>query len=368
MKLRYKISIGLLLFIALGVSVLVMALSYESECPPATSTAAGANTMKAVRYYCYGSPEVIRIEHVDKPEIADNQVLVRVENAAVNPLDWHYMRGEPYLMRLMAGFGTPKDPRLGVDFSGTVEAVGRSVTKFKPGDAVFGGVTGAFSEYVKVSEDRAIAHKPVNVNFEQAASVAVAGVTALQGLRDHGGLEPGQKVLINGASGGVGSFAVQIARSIGAEVTGVCSTRNVELVRSLGADYVIDYKQANFTELDKKYDVILDNVGNHSISDVRRALEPDGTLVMVGTSSKGNFIGPFLRPLVAKMTEPFVSQEMKGFIAQLRQEDLQLLADLMQSGELTPAVDRTYSLEETADAIAYSETGHARAKIVIQVR
>lgn len=368
MKLRYRIGIGFLLFVVIAVLALGVALSYESECPPSADRPAGANTMKAIRYHCYGSPDVLRLENVEKPEISDKQILVKVHAAAVNPLDWHYMRGEPYLMRLIAGFGAPRDPRLGVDFAGTVEAVGARVTRFKPGDEVFGAAGGAFAEFVKISEDRGVAHKPANISFEQAAAVPVAGVTALQGLRDHGGLQPGQSVLINGASGGVGPFAVQIAKALGAEVTGVCSTRNVDMVRSIGADHVIDYKQENFTELGRRYDVILDNVGNHSLGDLRGVLEPEGTLVMVGASDMGNFIGPLWRPLVSRLTDVFVSQSLKGFIAKNRKDDTIALAELMEAGKLRPVIDRIYPLSEVPDAIRYSETGHARAKIVIEVR
>lgn len=368
MKLRYKIGIGFLAVIALGLTALAIAMSYESECPPPATTPAGANTMKAIRYHCYGSPVVLRLENVEKPTIADDQILVKVHAASANPLDWHYVRGEPYIMRLFVGFGAPKDPRLGVDFAGTVEAVGPRVTRFNPGDEVFGGAGGAFAEYIKVSERRGVALKPDNISFEHAAAVGVAGITALQGLRDHGRLQPGHKVLINGASGGVGTFAVQIAKSMGAEVTGVCSGRNVDMVRSLGADHVIDYSKENFTELNQRYDVILDNVGNHSLGDLRRALEPEGTLVIVGTSSTGDFVGPLWRPLIARMMDPFVSQNFENFIAQFSYEDLNLLAGLMRNNEMRPVIDRIYPLSEVPDAIRYSESGHARAKIVIEVR
>ncbi len=367
MKLRYRIGIGFLSVVVLALVALAIALSYESACPPPGDGYTGANSMKAYRYYCYGGPEVLRLEDVEKPTISDSEVLVRVHAAAVNPLDWHYMRGEPYLMRLVAGMNAPTDPRLGVDFSGTVEAVGSAVSKFSPGDEVFGGAGGAFGEYVKFSEDRGVALMPANVSFQEAASVPVAAITALQGLRDIGGLQPGQKVLINGASGGVGPFAVQIAKAIGAEVTGVCSARNADMVRSIGADHVIDYKEQDFTELGKRYDLILDNVGNHSLGDLTDALEPSGTLVMVGSSNKGSFIGPIWRPLAARITDPFVSQELKGFIAKLRQADMITLAELMQAGKMKPQIDRVYTLDELSEAIEYSETGHARAKIVIDV-
>src|ERR1700719_4696462 len=241
MKLRYKILGVLGIVLAVGVASLALVMSHTSPCGPAPSPPAGATLMKGGVYRCYGSPEVLRYEDIAKPTPAEDEVLVKVRAASVNPLDWHYMEGTPYMVRIGAGFGKPENPRLGVDFAGTVEAVGRNVTRFKPGDEVFGGKFGAFAEYVAVREDRALALKPNNMTFEQAAAVPIAAVTALQALRDTGKLRPGQKVLINGASGGVGTFAVQIAKSLGAEVTGVCSTRNVDLVRSLGADHVIDY-------------------------------------------------------------------------------------------------------------------------------
>lgn len=323
--------------------------------------------MKAIQYHCYGPPEVLRLENVEKPDAVDDQILVKVRAASVNPLDWHYVRGEPYLMRLFAGFGAPRDPRLGVDFAGTVEAVGPRVRRFKPGDEVFGGAGGAFAEYVTVGERRGVALKPENITFEHAAAVGVAGITALQGLRDQGKLQSGHQVLINGASGGVGTFAVQIAKSMGAEVTGVCSSGNVEMVRSLGADYVIDYTKENFTELGKRYDVILDNVGNHSLGDLRRVMAPEGTLVIVGSSSRGNFIGPLWQPLVSRLIDPFVSQSYANFIAQFNPEDMSFLAGMMRDNTLRPVIDRIYPLNEVPDAIRYSETGHARAKIVIEV-
>jgi NADPH:quinone reductase-like Zn-dependent oxidoreductase len=323
--------------------------------------------MKGVALRCYGPPEVLQLEQLAKPIPADDQLLVKVHAAALNPVDWHYMRGSPYVMRLSSGIGAPSDSRVGVDFAGVVEAVGKNVTRFKPGDEVFGGADGAVAEYVVVRESRGVALKPANVTFDQASSVGVAALTALQGLRDHGGLKPGQKVLINGASGGVGTFAVQIAKHLGAEVTGVCSTRNVELVRSLGADYVIDYTQQDFTAGDKRYDLILDNVANRSLSELRRALQPTGTLIIVG-GAKGDWIGPIMPPLKAAMLQPFVDQKMSMFIARLEQKDMQLLGELMQTGAVTPVVDRRYPLSEVAKAMEYLEGGRARGKVVVTLQ
>jgi NADPH:quinone reductase-like Zn-dependent oxidoreductase len=263
--------------------------------------AAPDNPMQAIVYCDYGSPDVLKLEGVEKPTPKDDEVLVRVRAASVNPLDWHYMRGTPYLLRIEAGLRKPKIIRLGVDFAGTVEAVGKDVTQFKPGDDVFGGKTGAFAEYVSVRESRALALKPANMTFEQAAAVPIAAVTALQGLRDKGQVQPGQRVLINGASGGVGTFAVQIAKSLGANVTGVCSTRNVEMVRSIGADQVVDYTKDDYTKGGERYDVIIDNVGNHSLLDNRRVLNPKGKYVLIGGGgpNDGNWIGPMAGPVKA---------------------------------------------------------------------
>jgi len=323
--------------------------------------------MKAIVHRCYGSPDVLELEDVAKPTPDDNQVLVRVRAASVNPLDWHELRGSPYFMRLGSGLGAPGDIRLGVDFAGIVEAVGRNVSRFKPGDAVFGGVNGAFAEYVVVTQDRAIAIKPENVTFQQAASAPIAAVTALQALRDKGQVKAGQKVLINGASGGVGTFAVQIAKSMGAEVTGVCSTRNVDLVRSLGTDHVIDYTKEDYTESGQQYDVIVDMVSNHGLSANRRALTANGRLVIIG-GMKGDWLGPLANPLKAMVMSPFIGQEMGLMISRFRQVDLETLAGYMQSGQLMPVIDRSYPLEEVPDALRYSEEGHARGKIVVTIQ
>jgi NADPH:quinone reductase-like Zn-dependent oxidoreductase len=330
-------------------------------------SAAPTNPMKAIVYCDYGVPN-LKFQEIEKPIPEDDQLLVKVRAASVNPLDWHFIEGTPYVMRAMGvGFRKPKDTRLGVDFAGTVEAVGKNVTKFKPGDEVFGGRDGAFAEYVCVRESRAVALKPANVTFEQAASVPIAGITALQGLRDKGKVQPGQKVLINGASGGVGTFAVQIAKSFGADVTGVCSTRNVDLVRSIGADHVIDYTKEDFTKSDQRYDVMYDTVGNRSLLECRRVLTPKGKAVMIGGGGPGDqgLIGPLVGPIKLLMLSPFVSQQMGTFLAELNQKDLTFLADLMESGKVTPVIDKRYKLSELPQAIEYLEQGHARGKVVI---
>jgi NADPH:quinone reductase-like Zn-dependent oxidoreductase len=320
--------------------------------------------MKAIVHHGYGSPDVLRLEELDTPVPDDGQVLIRVRAAAVNPLDWHYMRGTPYVMRLGTGMFAPEVEQLGVDFSGTVEAVGKDVTKFRPGDEVFGGRTGAFAEFVCVGQDRAVVRKSANLTFEQAASVPIAALTALQSLRDAARVQPGQTVLINGASGGVGTFAVQIAKSYGAEVTGVCSTRNLELVRSLGADHVIDYTQEDFTEGAQRYDVLLDCVGNHSLLACRRVLKPEGKYVMIGGPS-GRWLRPMDSALEAMVLSQLVSQDMGMFLADMNQEDLAVLSELMASGKVTPVIDRTYQFSELPEAIRYLEEGHARGKVVV---
>ncbi len=366
MKLRYKVAGGILIVLAVAISSLAFVLSHNSACGPAPAVSDETELMKAIVYRCYGSPDVLEFEDVDKPTPADDEVLVKVHAAAVNPLDWHYMRGSPYIMRLGVGLGAPTRTSMGVDFAGTVEAVGSNVKRFKPGDEVFGGRSGAFAEYVTVREDRALALKPANMTFEQAASVPIAGITALQALRDKGQLKPGQKVLINGASGGVGTFAVQIAKSYGAEVTGVCSTRNVEMVRSIGADHVIDYTQEDYTKSGQHYDLIIDNVGNHSLLANKRVLNPDGIFVIIG-GPKGNWLAPLMNPIKALMLSPFVGQEFVMILAKLDKDDLAILGDLMQAGKVTPVIDRRYRLSEVPAAIRYSEEGHARGKIVIDL-
>lgn len=366
MKRRYKIGGGVLIFLVLATSSLALVLSYTAACGPAPAVSDETDRMKAIVYRCYGSSEVLSFEDVEKPTPADNEVLVKVHAASVNPLDHHYMTGSPYIMRLMTGLGAPGDTSLGVDFAGTVQTVGRNVKRFKPGDEVFGGTGGAFAEYVVVREDRGVALKPTNMTFEQAAAVPIAGITALQALRDLGKIEPGEKVLINGASGGVGTFAVQIAKAFGAEVTGVCSTRNAEMVRSIGADHVIDYTREDYTKGTEYYDLIIDNVGNHSLLANRRVLAPEGILVLVG-GPKGNWVAPLMNLIKAPLLSPFVEQELVTFTAELRKDDLVILADLMQVGKVTPVIDRRYRLYEVPAAIKYLGQGHARAKVVIDM-
>jgi len=366
MKLRYKVTGGILIFLAVAISSLALVLSHTSACGPAPAVSGETELMKAIVYRCYGSPDVLKFEDVEKPTPADNEVLVKVHAASVNPLDWHYMRGSPYLMRLGTGLGAPNRTSMGVDFSGTVEAVGKNVTRFKRGDEVFGGRSGAFAEYVIVPDDRAMALKPPNATFEQAASAPIAAITALQALRDKGHLKPGQKVLINGASGGVGTFAVQIAKSFGAEVTGVCSTRNVEMVRSIGADHVVDYTKEDYTESGQLYDLIIDNVGNHSLLANRRVLNPDGIFVIIG-GPKGNWLAPLMNPIKALMLSPFVGQEFVMLLAKMDKDDLTILGNLMEAGKVTAVIDRRYRLSEVPAAIRYSEEGHARGKIVIDL-
>jgi NADPH:quinone reductase-like Zn-dependent oxidoreductase len=329
-----------------------------------------APRIKAYFYREYGSPDVLRLEEIDKPVPADDQVLVRVRAASVNPLDWHYMEGTPYIARLLEfGLLQPKVPRLGVDMAGQVEAVGKNVTDFKPGDEVFGQRFGAFGEYVVVRADRALVLKPPGVTFEQAAALPVAAITALQGLRDKGKVQPGQKVLINGASGGVGTFAVQLAKIMGAEVTGVCSGRNVELVRSLGADHVIDYTKEDYTRNGQRYDVMLDNVANHSFSENVGVLNPQGKYVMIGGGGPEDqgFIGPLILPIKAALLRRFVTQEVGFMLAEVTKNDLTYLADLVQTGKLKVAIDKTYPLSQLPDALRYLETGRARGKVVITV-
>jgi len=323
--------------------------------------------MRAIVRNTYGSPDVLELQEIDKPDVTDDEVLVRVRAASVNPADWYSVTGTPYVARTQMGLRKPKSNRTGVDFAGTVEAVGRNVTQFRPGDEVFGGKDGAFAEYVCVREDRAVVPKPVNVTFEQAAAVPVAALTALQGLRDKAQLQPGQKVLINGASGGVGTFAVQVAKALGAEVTGVCSTRNVDVVRSLGADHVVDYTQEDFTRSDQRYDLMFDVAGSRSWSECRRVLNPQATLVIVGAPKGNRLMGPLSHIVKVRLAALRGSQKAVFFIAKFNKADMLALRDLLEAGNVTPVIDRRYELSEIADALRYLGEGHAQGKVVLTV-
>ena len=358
-----KVFAAILVVLILVVSAMI---AYTSDCDTPPPYASSSQSMRAVTYSCYGGPEVLQLSEVAKPIAVNDEIVVRVKAASVNPLDWHYMRGSPYIMRLMVGLGSPDDKTMGVDFAGVVESVGPDVTRFKPGDQVFGGRGGAFGDYIKMPETRGVTHKPDNITFQQAAAVPIAALTALQALRDTGEVKTGQNVLINGASGGVGTFAVQIAKSFGAQVTGVCSTRNIELVKSLGADKIVNYKKEDFVEQGIRYDLIIDNVGNRSIGEYQAALKNDGILVMVG-GPKGDWIGPFKNSIMSAFSAPFTDQKLRGFLATTNKEDLAVLTELMRSGQLVPAIDKEFTLDQIQDAIRYSESGRARGKIIINM-
>jgi len=366
MKRVIKWTIRLILLALLGLASWLFYTYWTSTNNCDQSAVAPTNPMKAIVSCEYGAAN-LQLRELEKPAPLDNEVLVRVRAASINPVDGHMIRGS-WLMRPMSGMRKPKNTRFGTDFSGMVEAIGKDVTTFKPGDEVFGAKNGAVADYICVKADRAIVMKPNNITFEQAGSVAVAGLTALQGLRDEGRIQAGQKVLINGASGGVGTFAVQIAKSFGAEVTGVCSTRNVDLVKSIGADHVIDYTRQDFTRTDQPYDMIYDLVGNHSFSERRQILTANGICVLAGIGgaglhpeSGGRILGNFKTAFQSK----FTSQKFVFYIAKLTKDDLNVLRDLMQSGKVAPVIDRTYKISETQDAVRYLEEGHARGKVVI---
>jgi NADPH:quinone reductase-like Zn-dependent oxidoreductase len=320
--------------------------------------------MKVVVHESYGPPEVLKIVEVEKPEVPDDGVLVRVHASSVNIAEWYGMTGL-FLARIGGGLLRPKDTRLGADFAGVVEAVGKGVSDFKPGDEVFGGKHGAYAEYVTAG--KALAPKPANITFEEAASVPVAALTALQGLRDHGKIQPGQRVLVNGASGGVGTFAVQIAKAFGAEVTAVCSTRNVECAYSLGADRVIDYTKEDFTRSGERYDLLFDVVGSRSWFACRRVLKPDATVVLVG-GPRTPVIGPLSHIIGMRLASLGSSRKAVFFIANFNREDMLVLKDLLETGKVKPFVERTYPMTQVAEAMRYLGTGHAQGKIVVTMR
>jgi NADPH:quinone reductase-like Zn-dependent oxidoreductase len=324
--------------------------------------------MKAWTCERYGSAgDVLELQEIDPPEVPDDGVLVRVRAASLNPVDWHSLTGKPLLVRAAAGLRRPRSTRVGTDFAGMVESVGASVTRFRPGDDVFGLRDGALAEQICVAEDKPIVHKPANVSFEQAGCAGVAAVTALQGVRDKGGLQAGQKVLVNGASGGVGTFTVQIAKAFGADVTGVCSTRNVELVRALGADRVLDYTQEDFTRTGDRYDLILDNAGNRSWPELTRVLAEAGTLVTVGAPKGGLVLGGLGHAFATQLRSIGSQRTAKFFIARPNAADLEVLAGLMESGQVVPSIDRQYPLDQVPEAFDYLGTWHARAKIVVTI-
>lgn len=327
-----------------------------------TRARAGA-IMRAATIERYGSPDVITVEEIERPTCGPDEVLIAVRAASVNPYDWHLMTGTPFLVRLQGGWRAPKSRRLGLDVAGVIESVGENITKLAVGDEVFGGAPGAFAEYVAVRDDTLV-HKPANISFEEAAAVPVGALTAVQGLRDHGRVEPGQHVLINGASGGVGTYAVQLAKHFGAKVTGVCSTKNVGMVRSLGADHVVDYTAEDFAANGVDYDLILDNMGNRKISDYKRCLSPSGTYVVVG-GPKGRLLGPMGHMVKALLAFKIGPRRAASFMAQHTLGDMELLRDLLASGALRSVIDTVYTLDETAAALRHLETGHARGKIII---
>jgi NADPH:quinone reductase-like Zn-dependent oxidoreductase len=321
--------------------------------------------VKAFVYERYGGPGVLELKNLPEPEVTDDGVLVRIRATSVNPVDWHTMTGAPYLVRMQAGLRRPKNERLGVDFAGTVEAVGKDVTHVKPGDDVFGARNGAFAEYVSVKD--AVVAKPANVSFEEAAAVPVAAVTALQGLRDKGQLRAGQHVLVNGASGGVGTYAVQIAKAFGAQVTAVCSTRNVEQTRSLGADRVVDYTQEDFTRSGERYDLMFDVAGNRSWSHCKRVLKDDAKLVIAGGPKKNRLLGPIGKVIRMRLASVPGNRDVAVFLAKTNREDMATLQELLASGKVKSVIDRTYSLNELPEAMGYLGEGHARGKIVVTV-
>jgi len=367
MKLRYKILNGMAVVLVLGIATFMVTVSYDSPCPPIPALEAGAEPMRAIRQRCYGIPQAMRLETAAKPVPGEGQLLIKVHASSVNPAEWYEASGKPKFFRMTFGIGKPNDLRAGYDFAGVIEAVGPNVTLFKPGDEVFGGVPGAMAEYALGREKGNIVAKPAELSFEEAAAIPVAAITALQGLRDQGGLAAGKKVLINGASGGVGTYAVQIAKAFGAEVTGVCSTRNVEMVRSIGADHVIDYTRENFTEGQERYDLILDNVGNHGFFALEKIMRPEGVIVLVGGSKSNSWFGPLTRVAWSKIAGHFVEPRLPFFVANLNKPDLELLAGLAREGKLKSVIDRRYPLEDTGAALEYLGEGHARGKVIVSV-
>jgi len=322
------------------------------------------NLMKAVVHYSYGLPDVLKLEEAEKPTVTEDGVLVRIHASSVNPAEWYGMTGL-MIARFSGGLFKPKDARIGGDFAGVVEEVGSKVAHLKPGDEVYGGRNGAFAEYVSVIN--AVVRKPANISFEEAAAVPTAAITALQGLRDHGKIKPGDKVLINGAAGGVGTFAVQIAKALGAEVTGVTSTKNVDMVRSLGADHVIDYTKDDFTRNGKQYDLIFDIAGNRDWKEYKRVLKPNANFVIVGAPKGNKVLGPLARIIQLKFVTIAASQKVVFFIAQFNRPDLDILREMIENGKVKPVVEKVYPLAQVVDAMKHLGTGHAKGKIVLKI-
>ncbi len=368
-KRRNKIFIGIGSFFGLAIATLMIVTAYDSACPASAPPGeASADSMRAIVHGCYKIPEGLALQRVPKPVPKEGQVLIKVRASSVNPAEWYRASGQPLLIRLDSGIGAPKRDRIGFDMAGVVEAIGPGVTRFQPGDEVYGGVGAAFSEYVIGREQGAIVKKPENMSFEEAAAMPIAAVTALQGLRDNGHLQAGQKVLINGASGGVGTYAIQIAKAMGAEVTAVCSTRNVEMVRSLGADHVIDYTKDNFTKTDTRYDVIFDNIGNHGYHALANITKPEGNIVTVGGSKSNPWLGPITRAfLVRSVAKYFVDPELTFFIAEINKDDLEVLAGWAREGKLRTVIDRRYPLEQVGAALQYLGSQRARGKVVVTI-
>jgi NADPH:quinone reductase-like Zn-dependent oxidoreductase len=333
--------------------------------PEPSSGTAAEETMTAAVRDTYGSPDVLELRQIEKPALTDDGVLVRVRAASINAADWYGLTGTPYVGRKEMGLRRPKQRVLGVDFAGTVEAVGRDVTQLRAGDEVFGARSGSLAQYVCVRV--AVVPKPARLTFEEAAAVPVAAITALQGLRDKGQVQAGQSVLINGASGGVGTFAVQIAKALGAEVTAVCSTGNVQVARSLGADHVIDYTREDFTRSDRRYDLMLDIAGSRPWSACRRVLKPQATVVIVGAPRGSRLLGPLSRIARLRLAGLRSSQKVAFFLAKTNREDMAVLQELLEAGKVTPVIDRRYDLSDVADAFRYLGEGHAKGKIVVTV-
>ncbi|MFO1400128.1 MAG: NAD(P)-dependent alcohol dehydrogenase [Steroidobacteraceae bacterium] len=367
--LRRKLALWVGASVLLVLAASAVILSHDAPCKAPPALVPGVIPMKAVVRRCYGPPEVLKLEEIARPVPRDNQLLVKIHAASVNPADWHMVRAEPYIIRLDTGVGAPRNPRVGIDFAGTVEAIGKDVTRYKVGEAVFGGRNGALAEYLVINEDGNLATISSSISFEQAAGINVAGLTALQALRDRASVKRGQKVLINGASGGVGTFAVQIAKWLGAEVTAVCSTRNMDLVRSLGADHVIDYTRSDFTRSAERYDLLLDNVANRGVLEMRGILKPQGKLLIVGGGGPdaNPWGGALWAPIKAFVIAWFVDQDVTFFLSHSSSEDLATLARLMEKGTIRTVVDRRYPVAETSEAMRYLETGRARGKVIVTI-